>query len=135
MTLLQWTPQLEIDVPEIDEQHCNLVGLLNEMYRIASTGEGHDTLGDIFEELELYTLNHFRDEEALMHKLGYEFLVEHQAEHQALAVQVLAHRRAYEEGEGEVTEVLEFLKRWLLTHLAGPDRHIGDFMRQRKLRA
>lgn len=133
MTLLEWTPQLEIDLAMIDDQHRNLVGLLNETYRIAITGDTGQALADVFEELELYTLNHFREEEALMRRLDYEFLAVHQEEHRQLAAQVVAYRDAYESGEGDILGLLEFMKAWLITHLAGADRHIGDFMRQRGL--
>ena len=131
MVLLQWTSQLEIDLAIVDDQHRNLVDLLNETYRIAMTGDTGQALADVFEELEMYTLNHFRDEEALMRRMDYEFLGVHQEEHRELAARVVAYRDAYDRGEGDILELLEFMKAWLLTHLAGADRLIGDFIRRR----
>lgn len=126
MALVEWNPSLEIGVPEIDYQHRNLVSMLNALHAAIEAGEPRAHLGEILEELDLYVANHFATEERLMDRINYEFSTPHKAEHHRLAGIVQDHRNAFKRGEGSADEVMHFLLRWLLNHIAGVDSHIGE---------
>ena len=130
MALVEWTPALEIGVAEIDYQHRNLVSMLNALQHAIETGEAREHLAEILEELDLYVTNHFATEERVMDRIHYEHATQHRAEHQRLAETVQQHRMAFARGEGAANELLEFLIRWLLQHIAGSDSEIGAAYRK-----
>ena len=129
----EWTRSLEIGVPVIDAQHRNLLRLLNELGGVVQSdaqGDFH-VVDDVFNELELYIRDHFRDEEELMQRIGYEFNEQHRKEHRELSEQVTQYRSLFSGGKIGPREMHEWLLRWLLTHIAGSDTLIADFMRRR----
>ena len=126
MALVEWNQALNVGIPEIDYQHRNLVSMLNALHTAIEANEPREHLGEILEELDLYVANHFATEERLMARIHYEFLAQHKLEHLRLAETVQEHRNAYARGEGTADEVMQFLIRWLLNHIAGADSHIGE---------
>lgn len=125
MAIVEWSKALEVGIPEIDYQHRNLVSMLNALHTAIEAGEPRAHLGEILEELDLYVSNHFATEERLMERIHYEFMAQHKVEHLRLAETVQQHRSAFAGGEGSAEELMQFLIRWLLNHIAGADSHIG----------
>ena len=130
MALVEWNQALTIGIPEIDYQHRNLVSMLNALHAAIESGEPQEHLGEILEELDLYVINHFANEERLMERLHYEYLAQHKAEHLRLAESVQEHRNAFNRGEAKAEDLMQFLVRWLLNHIAGADSHIGEAFRK-----
>jgi hemerythrin len=130
MTLVEWNDKLSIGVSSVDEQHKQLVGFLNELYDAVQARQGHEKLGQLFNELIDYTVYHFSYEETLFTKTGYPAAPEHKKEHDELTRQVLEKKQKYEDGAAPhlPIELLNFLRRWLLTHIAGSDRRAGPHL-------
>lgn len=126
MALIEWNQSLTVNIPEIDYQHRNLVSMINALHTAIEAGESRKNLGEILEELDLYVINHFATEERLMDRIRYEFAPQHKQEHLRLAESVQQYRNNFERGEGSAEDLLHFLLRWLLNHIAGADSHIGS---------
>lgn len=126
MPLITWSPALEIGIPEIDYQHRNLVSMLNALNDAIEEKAAQSVIGEILEALNAYVITHFASEERLMDKLHYEFIDEHKIEHHRLSESVQRYRSAFDRGECSPTELLEFLIRWLLQHVAGADSLIAQ---------
>lgn len=130
MALVEWNQALTIGIPEIDYQHRNLVSMLNALHAAIEAGEPQEHLGEILEELDLYVINHFATEERLMERIKYEFVSQHKAEHLRLAETVQNYRNEFSRGEASAEDLMQFLVRWLLNHIAGADSHIGEAFRK-----
>jgi hemerythrin len=129
MVRTEWTPALKIGIAEIDDQHRKLVDLLNEMQQLAAdSNTTFQEVDDVFDQLELYIATHFRDEEALMVRIDYEFLVQHKQEHADLARQLVRHRKAFSQGGLKIQDFYEWFLRWFMKHIAGSDSLIAMFM-------
>ena len=89
MTIVEWGPELEIGITEIDYQHRNLVSMLNALHSAIEAGEPREHLAEILEELDLYVINHFATEERVMERLHFEFTEQHKLEHRDLAVSTI----------------------------------------------
>ena len=61
--LLEWTEELSVGVPSIDEQHKVLIRLLNELFDATQAERGQTLLGKVLNELADYTVYHFQYEE------------------------------------------------------------------------
>jgi hemerythrin len=130
--LVAWSGTLSVGVQEIDEQHKELVGLLNELHRAVVEHHGSAACADILRRLAEYTRIHFAVEESLMRILAYPEFERHKGEHDALIAQVKQLQAKLAEGKATITfELLHFLKVWLTRHIQASDRRYGAYFLER----
>lgn len=129
MALLEWSPEYSVNVSQMDEQHRNLITMINQLHESISNGTGNETIKPVLDELLDYTAYHFITEEKLLEQHGYYGLRQQKKEHETLTWRVLDLRSRYEAGEGvEPMEVLGFLTEWLKNHLLVSDKEYGAFL-------
>jgi len=122
MAYIEWQPNYSVGVAMIDEQHRHFVGILNKLYEIIQDSKTSE-LDSITKELAQYTKTHFDTEEGYFKKFKYEYADEHIAEHKKLITNVESFLE--ESGENRLIrsfELLEFLEKWLVGHLATMDK-------------
>ncbi len=136
MPLVEWNEKLSVGLPSVDAQHKKLVAMLNDLYEAMQARHSHEALGKVLNGLIDYTVYHFHHEEALFAKTGYPAALEHQKEHDDLTKQVLAVKQKYEDGAAPTLsmEVLNFLRKWLLTHITGSDKKFGPYLSARGIK-
>jgi len=123
MTLLTWDKRLSVGPPSIDDQHQLLVESLNELYNSVSRGDDSKMTGLLLRTFLAYTRNHHAAEEALMAKIHYPELRQHQALHRELVETLETHLARLDRGENAVgLELLHFLRDWLTNHIQKVDR-------------
>ena len=129
MPLFQWTPELSVNVKEINNQHKQLVNLINLLHDSMKSGKGKDVMGKVLNDLTDYTVYHFGTEERLFQKYGYIEYPQHKKEHDDLTKQVLDVKSKFEAGQTTVTiEVMNFLKDWLNNHIKHSDKKYSAFL-------
>jgi hemerythrin len=75
--IFPWREAYSVRIPQIDAQHQQLVGLVNELHAAMLQGNGNDALGRILSELVRYAGSHFSYEEAMLQQRGYSSLTAH----------------------------------------------------------
>jgi len=126
---LVWDRSLSVDVPEIDEDHRRLVDLFNLLNHAVAEGGAQDYIEAVMEELISCTAWHFKHEERLMLKYGYEGLLEHKAEHDELIASATAlQQKLLHESKPVLTDDIEFLEHWLTGHILGLDMDLGAYL-------
>lgn len=126
---LTWNNTLSVQIQEIDEDHRRLVDLFNILSHSVSEGEAADYVEAVMEELISCTVWHFKHEERLMLKYGYEGFEEHKSEHQELIDSVMAlHQKLLEQGKQVSDDEIEFLEHWLTGHILGADMDLGAYL-------
>jgi hemerythrin len=130
MPLVKWNEKLSVGVSIIDDEHKKLVEMLNELYDAMLSKKSEEALGKLLDGLVAYTAYHFEHEEALFAETGYAAAAEHKKEHDDLAKKALDVHKKYQEGTTATlsTEVLNFLRKWLLTHIVGSDKKFGPHL-------
>ncbi len=127
-SLMVWDESLSVNVTKIDEQHKELVDLINELNDAMRSGKGKQTLQDVFRRLREYTVYHFSTEEELFAKYNYPGKLAHEKEHERLVNTVVELEGKFAKGQVAVTnEVMDFLKKWLLNHINGTDKRYSSF--------
>ena len=126
-----WSPQLEIGVPEVDAQHRQLCGYLNDLHAAMRDGR-QARVGELLEALRTYAHTHFQTEESLFMPVEeYRAKDKHLAQHREFEAKV----DSFAASSGDATtisfDVLAFLKDWLLNHIKGTDKAIAPFVRKR----
>ena len=128
---IQWTEDMTVGLPRIDDQHKQLISISNILIAATAQGEGKEALVDVYERLKEYTQFHFKDEEAYMEELGYPDLEKHKAEHALLYMRVQTLRRMIDNDKTITPEGTSlFLSNWICEHLIGSDTRIGIFAKQ-----
>jgi len=123
MPLITWGKQLETGVSSIDHQHQGWVDLVNELDVAILEGRGQEQVSQTLNELIDYTHAHFRTEETLMAKHGYEDLKLHRREHRVFTDQIEIYRDRVDLGQMTLSiEVMQYMRGWLVTHITGSDR-------------
>jgi hemerythrin-like metal-binding protein len=128
MALLTWNDAYSVKIKEIDLQHQKLVELVNELHHNMKQGKGKEIVGKILHDLVDYTVYHFATEEKLFAKYSYPDSRVHIREHQDLVEQVSANVKEFEKGKGVLPmDLMEFLKNWLVNHIAKSDKNYSSF--------
>ena len=126
---LVWNSTLSVQVDEIDEDHRKLVDLFNILNHAVMEGDAPDYIEAVLEELITCTVWHFRHEERLMLKYGYEGILEHKKEHQELIESAKALQQKFlKDGKRISSDDIEFLEHWLTEHIFVADMEMGSYL-------
>ena len=129
MPVLRWTQDLSVKIAEIDNQHKELVNLINILHDSMKEEKGKDALRKALNDLVDYTVYHFETEERLFRKYDYPDYLSHKKEHDDLIKQVLKLTREYERDEVVITaDLLSFLEKWLDNHIINVDKKYTSFL-------
>ena len=118
----KWSPEYSVNIKTIDDQHQELVRILNHLFIAVSKREGDKVIAGILDALMDYTKTHFALEERLMQQAKYSDLEAHKLEHKKLIEELdrLCKKHLMEE-KPIYFEMLAFLKSWLKGHIQGVD--------------
>lgn len=119
MSLMNWDASLKLGVDAMDEEHRELLVLMNKIHDGYQAGEN---VNDLVARLGAACVRHFRDEEAFMRSIAYKELATHQRVHQHLLDQYATHAQAIKAAGGKANDAFfSFLKLWLLSHIKSID--------------
>lgn len=131
MALFEWNPKLSVGVTKFDEQHKELIRLINDLHEAMLKGHAKEALSDVLKRLANYTVVHFKDEENLMQQHGYSRLSNQIEAHSKLIAQLKDIEKKHTEGMPITMEVMNFLKDWLSKHIIGEDKTYGSFFNEK----
>lgn len=135
MKKIEWDDCLSLNVKRVDDQHRQMVEMVNELLEKLHQGKGEEVVRPLLAKLREYTVYHFHDEEAFMEEIGYPERGEHHQEHERLVKRVKQFQRdIYEQRTVEPAALLSFLKDWLLDHILKMDMQIGKFVQEKEAR-
>jgi hemerythrin len=123
---LNWNDNLSVGIREIDLQHQELIEIINQLELAVITYQQAKALGEVLPRLNAYVLFHFTTEEALMTPAISQVHVEkHRLQHQEFTARVAA-LRAQPLTTIDLSEFVDYLKRWLVEHIMKTDRELGQ---------
>jgi hemerythrin len=120
-------------LPQVDEQHHALVGLINRFSALLEGGRVLDAkqLERVCDELSEYARYHFSEEQMLMDELGVDsrHVMLHTREHADFFLDLARMRAEVTSGQPEAARhLLEFLIHWLAAHILGSDQSMARQM-------
>jgi hemerythrin len=126
MTLMKWTQEdYGTNVDVCDKQHQELFSRVNALNDAVSVGSRPE-IGDRFDHLVDYIVEHFQTEERLMEQRGYSGLEEHRLEHDNLVNTCIDLQGRFHANEVEIEDgTMSFIKNWLDHHIPIIDRSYG----------
>jgi hemerythrin-like metal-binding protein len=121
--LIIWSEGYSVHIPEIDEQHKNLVALINRLYNAYLNKKHQSEISQIIKELKEYAFYHFSTEEKLFEKHNYAEKVEHIAMHNSFIDEINQLVKNHESSSLVLTmKTMTFLQRWLTNHILKEDK-------------
>lgn len=132
---IAWSPEFSIGHDQTDAQHQQLFKLLGLIQKAAASEIDRNKLIEkSLTTLIEYTQVHFRDEEAMMQRIGYPLLEQHRALHDALIDEVEGMLEDFQEGEYLlIDELILFLTDWLSEHILTVDAKVGVFIQDQAM--
>lgn len=122
MAFIDWESRYSVGHNEIDQQHRQLIDMINKLHTAMKSGQGSREAGAIVEEMVNYSKFHFETEENLMKVYGFIGLLTHKAEHAAFIKQAGDFQTQFAAGKVSLSiDILNFLKEWLTKHILGTD--------------
>jgi hemerythrin len=126
MALINWDDSLRLGVAEVDQQHENIIRIVNRLDDATREGRGAEVISQILVELIIYTATHFSTEEKYFAQLGYPDAETHKDEHAELTAKVSAFANEFNSGLPSSrltlpTELLHFLGIWWRYHILQTD--------------
>lgn len=112
-----------VGVVEIDEQHRELVRLVNRLNGAIKNKVGDATTLRLYDELIKFTVFHFATEHRLMEQSAYPDIARHDQEHAHLVEEALHFKSRLTQG-GDLL-ALQSIKDWLLNHIHYSDKSLA----------
>jgi len=133
-TFMHWTSDLTVNVREIDDQHKQLLKMINDLYAAMKSGQGQAVQEKLLTGLADYTVYHFDNEERYFDRFGYPEARDHKRMHTELKAQVTDLIGKFQSGQAALSvELFDFLKDWLVNHISKTDRRYGTFFNEHGL--
>ena len=125
-----WDDSFSVGFEPIDIQHKELVLMTNELLQGCKRGAMAADIAflRIIRKAVEYAKTHFADEEKYMDQTNYPKLNEHKKEHEDFVAQVLKAVKEFESGNTAPLSMAEFLKNWLLNHIAVSDKQYAPYL-------
>ena len=127
--IFSWSDKDSVGIKEIDEQHKQLMGILNELGTALLEFKAPEVIDAVFEKVFDYTREHFATEERLFKKYNYPEEEKHKVEHDQMIAKVAQFKKEYDRGNKMIgTALMDFLKQWCKDHMKVTDyRYISFF--------
>ena len=126
MTLIAWREEFETGVAEVDHEHKELVGLINELHDVVESGVGKDQVADFLGEVFARISAHFALEETVMRKHAYDEYDAHKADHEKLLDDLRDIMDTHEESDryDYRTALSEAVRDWFVNHFKTKDARL-----------
>ncbi len=128
MEYVRWDDSMSVNIELIDNQHINLIMMINKLHRSLIIGQGNAAVGPVLTGLVDYVKIHFSTEEKLMKKYNYpEYDIQKQ-EHVQLILKLKDFLKKYKERSPLLArEILIFLGEWVRIHIKEEDAKFKPF--------
>jgi len=130
---IPWSKSFEVGIDMIDEQHKELLDVVNDLFSHVSGNEEkeHAYFKSVIDKIVRYVKTHFSTEEKYMIATEFSGYAEHKKIHDTFTLTIIKTVKEYEAGKRLVLEKLAyFLRDWILSHIAVEDTKYFQYFRQ-----
>ncbi|MDR2376661.1 MAG: bacteriohemerythrin [Treponema sp.] len=129
--ILEWQQSYSMGISLFDEQHKELIRLINDLYAASQKGWSYTRVALM--RLMRYVLDYFQmnmiKEERIMERIGYPGYREHKREHVAFLKEVLVEVTYLQTNQMiDIKSFILFLRDWILSHVGICDKKLGLYL-------
>jgi hemerythrin len=130
VALFVWRDDLSVGNVFIDNDHRQLITLVNDLFEAMEQRKSKDILVKLLDDLIKFTEEHFKREEEIMHCIQYAELSTHKEEHERLFREILDLRKKFIDGKLMLSiHVSRYLSDWVFNHVMHDDKILAAAMR------
>lgn len=129
----EWNDRLSTTIDWQDDQHKELLSVVNNLYVELKRGTDEKAIGEILDFLTHYVIDHFSIEEKFMDKYNYPEVGDHKKEHQLFLTDFTKFQERFLKEGASLSLILLIQYRvtdWLMEHIAKSDKALGAFMQE-----
>ena len=130
--IFPWDSNFEIGIEIIDEQHKQLVNILNKLASHLTNYSDEVTLNETFTELVDYTDYHFQTEEKIWSQYlsDDEYYKSHLITHASFIEELLKlkNNRSTKSHDENIYSIISFLSKWLAYHILDTDKNMANII-------
>lgn len=135
MALINWSDSLAVKIAGIDQQHQQLIGIINDLNDAMKAGKGKEVLAGIVDRMITYTVTHFKLEEQYFDQYKYPDAAAHKRQHAQFIDKARELRDGVRDGNLSLSvEAMRFLGDWWTGHINGTDMKYAAFFAERGVR-
>lgn len=125
MSLIEWKPEYNLGVPDVDHEHRELVGLINALHDRLQRGRDAPVVLEFLGELYAMISAHFALEERVMRDAGYDEYQDHKNDHERLLDDIRDLMDDFEDGlHVDIDEFSGRLEHWFSEHFRTKDARL-----------
>ncbi len=125
---IYWSSQLNIGNSIIDDQHKELIEIINDLSDSIIKSEVTKTFAEILSRMTDYSIRHFSSEEQYMEEINYPKIEEHSKIHKEYVLKTaIFNRDLLTPSPPDVNEVIKFLSDWWINHISKVDTDYINF--------
>jgi hemerythrin-like metal-binding protein len=131
---LDWTADFELGIQEMDEQHKQLIDLVNTMHASLKQGKNKKEVKDNIRSFVDFASYHFGNEEQYFEQFAYDNAKEHTQEHKAFVKEILQFQSDYSANKIKfLDDLMPYIKKWLHKHFSITDKKYAILFKQNGL--
>lgn len=132
--MVTWLESYNIGIQRIDEQHKQLISIINTLCESMKQGKGNEILGSILQELIDFARFHFKLEEDYFDQFNYEGKDYHKVQHANFIKKIFEFQEQIEQGNTRFCiELMRYLQEWIDIHILGSDRRYVECFKEHGL--
>jgi hemerythrin len=127
-----WSDTYSTGVTLIDEQHKGLLDLINDLFNHVTGNEAEERayFQKVIQQAVQYVKFHFATEEKFMISIAFPGYADHKKAHDQFVLTVITTIKEFEkENSLTLVKFANFLKDWVLSHIAVMDMQYSKFRR------
>jgi hemerythrin len=134
MPIVEWDESMSIGLYLIDEQHRELVVLINNIGDAIERNASQAEISRFIRRFYNYTITHFQTEESLMDHATYPEYFTQVKEHLDCSMKAIEfHRRFVHDHDFDLKEFLDYIVSWFVKHTTGIDQTLAKHLLDRGL--
>ncbi|MDH5718366.1 MAG: hemerythrin family protein [Spirochaetia bacterium] len=134
---IEWNARYAIGVPQIDEQHKELIEKFSNYMKVCAKGNQQDEIVKMLTFLEKYVEKHFNDEEELQTQIKYPKFQQHLNAHMEYKAKIKKLKTEIENEHLSITTIITTNKeilRWIINHIGKMDNEIAEYIKQNNIK-
>jgi hemerythrin len=132
MPFIEWSARYLVNVQSIDEQHRQLVVMLNELYDAMVERRSADGVKRVVDRMNHYAKEHFSLEERYMVHTDYADYADHKAQHAEFVCKTRDLQVRLSDSRQVLSiEIVNYLREWLTNHILRTDQRLAVFLNER----
>ena len=129
--MIKWNDKYSVDIPLIDEQHKNLIEIINKASMVEKSSNSPKDVLKILDEMTEFALKHFETEEHYMEKFHFSGYHSHKNLHIDFINTIIDYKNRAVYGDFQIaSKTLEYLVKWYVNHIQVTDKEYIDFFKK-----